>query len=310
MPTNRVYSSSLGGGGGGAGSALTDGHIFVGSAANIATDVAMSGEATIVNSGAVTLTNSAVIGKVLTGYVSGAGTVAATDTILQAIQKLNGNAAVKIGGSTGATDNRILRADGTGGVTLQSSAVTMDDSGNITGIGGDANRLYCDASFNDFYVDAGSSTGHSGTAVLHLQSAGSDRLNISATENTSITALRANVDFEMIASSQTITSDNQTLTVNNTSHLRLTSDNGTAANRDFILGDGRRSGQLLWIEWVGDSATAQGELPNNTANNVRLNPALGAWTIDNTAGKTYSNILLIWDNTDGNWIEVCRTMFV
>lgn len=37
------------------------------------------------------LVNSAVIGKVLTGYVSGAGTVAATDTILQAIQKLNGN---------------------------------------------------------------------------------------------------------------------------------------------------------------------------------------------------------------------------
>jgi hypothetical protein len=38
-----------------------------------------------------TVLNSAVIGKVLTGYVSGAGTVAATDTILQAIQKLNGN---------------------------------------------------------------------------------------------------------------------------------------------------------------------------------------------------------------------------
>jgi hypothetical protein len=39
------------------------------------------------------VSNAAVIGKVLTGYVSGAGTVAATDTILQAIQKLNGNIA-------------------------------------------------------------------------------------------------------------------------------------------------------------------------------------------------------------------------
>lgn len=37
-----------------------------------------------------------------------------------------------IGGSTGATDNRILRADGTGGSTLQSSAASVDDSGNIT----------------------------------------------------------------------------------------------------------------------------------------------------------------------------------
>jgi hypothetical protein len=36
-----------------------------------------------------------------------------------------------IGGSTGATDNRVLRADGNGGGTLQNSAVTIDDSGNV-----------------------------------------------------------------------------------------------------------------------------------------------------------------------------------
>jgi len=38
-----------------------------------------------------------------------------------------------IGGSTGSTDNRIIRADGTGGSTIQSSAIAIDDSGNITG---------------------------------------------------------------------------------------------------------------------------------------------------------------------------------
>jgi hypothetical protein len=37
--------------------------------------------------GATVVANSDIIGKVLTGYVSGAGTVAATDNILQAIQK-------------------------------------------------------------------------------------------------------------------------------------------------------------------------------------------------------------------------------
>jgi hypothetical protein len=37
-------------------------------------------------SGAVTLLNSAVISKVLTGYASGPGVVAATDSILAAIQ--------------------------------------------------------------------------------------------------------------------------------------------------------------------------------------------------------------------------------
>lgn len=45
---------------------------------------------------AATITNSAVIAKVLTGYVSGAGTVASTDTILQGIQKLNGNDALAL----------------------------------------------------------------------------------------------------------------------------------------------------------------------------------------------------------------------
>jgi hypothetical protein len=38
-----------------------------------------------------------------------------------------------IGGSSGATDNAIIRADGTGGATVQASAVSIDDSGNVTG---------------------------------------------------------------------------------------------------------------------------------------------------------------------------------
>jgi hypothetical protein len=73
------------------GDSLTNGYVFVGNGSNVATGVAMSGEATIVNTGAVTLSNSAVIGKVLTGYTPGAGVIAATDTILEAFQKLSGN---------------------------------------------------------------------------------------------------------------------------------------------------------------------------------------------------------------------------
>lgn len=53
--------------------------------ANLTGDVTSSGNAT-------TLTNAPVIAKVLTGYSSGAGLVAATDSILAATQKLNGNA--------------------------------------------------------------------------------------------------------------------------------------------------------------------------------------------------------------------------
>lgn len=80
--------------------------------------ITLTSEATGSGTGsfAVTLTNSAVIGKVLTGYTSGAGTVAATDTILQAIQKLNGNIAALVTGvsSVSGTTNRITS---TGGAT-------------------------------------------------------------------------------------------------------------------------------------------------------------------------------------------------
>ena len=69
--------------------------------------------------GATVVGNSAVIGKVLTGYTSGAGTVAATDNILQAIQKLNGNDAT----------NAIL----TGMVTSVGNTTTVVTNANLTG---------------------------------------------------------------------------------------------------------------------------------------------------------------------------------
>jgi hypothetical protein len=50
----------------------------------------LSGDVTGTQSATV-VSNSAVLSKVLTGYTSGAGTIAATDNILLAIQKLNGN---------------------------------------------------------------------------------------------------------------------------------------------------------------------------------------------------------------------------
>ncbi|NCU72531.1 MAG: hypothetical protein EBY66_05925, partial [Candidatus Fonsibacter lacus] len=75
--------------------------------------ITLTGEVTGSGTGsfATTLSNSAVIGKVLTGYTSGAGTVAATDTILQAIQKLNGNDAAFLTSATAATTYQPLTAN-------------------------------------------------------------------------------------------------------------------------------------------------------------------------------------------------------
>ena len=69
---------------------LTGGVTSVGNAATVITNANLTGDITSVGN-ATTLTNAPVIAKVLTGYISGAGTVAATDSILQAIQKLDGN---------------------------------------------------------------------------------------------------------------------------------------------------------------------------------------------------------------------------
>jgi hypothetical protein len=41
----------------------------------------------------------------------------------------------KIGGTVGTTDNRLVRSDGTGARTLQSTGITVDDSNNVSGIG-------------------------------------------------------------------------------------------------------------------------------------------------------------------------------
>lgn len=117
---------------------LANTHILVGNSSNVAVDVAMSSEATIANTGAVTLTNSAVIGKVLTGYVSGAGTVAATDTILSAFNKINGNvtalSAAGVGGALTAAHIIVGSAGGVATDTAMSGDITISTTG-VTAIG-------------------------------------------------------------------------------------------------------------------------------------------------------------------------------
>jgi hypothetical protein len=102
---------------------------------------ALTGEATTTAGAvAVTLTNSAVIGKVLTGYTSGAGTVAATDTILQAVQKLNGNDAnlqpldAELTAIAGISSNGLFARTGAGTAAARTITGTAAE---ITVINGD-----------------------------------------------------------------------------------------------------------------------------------------------------------------------------
>ena len=60
--------------------------------------------------------------------------VEAVNAAWGSVQLSGGGGSGTIDGSTGSSDNRLTRSDGTGGSTIQDSAVTLDDSGNMSGV--------------------------------------------------------------------------------------------------------------------------------------------------------------------------------
>lgn len=76
----------------------------------------------------VTLTNASVTGQAITGFSSGAGTVTATDTILNAINKIVGNIGALVSGvsSVSNSDGTITSSPTSGAVVLARAAITGD----------------------------------------------------------------------------------------------------------------------------------------------------------------------------------------
>jgi len=114
--------------------ALTSGNILVGSAGNVPTAVAMSGDATIIASGALTIANDAITtAKILNANVTLAK-LAAGITPSHIIKFANqvttvGGAAAEaftVTGAVGATDRAFVQVvnDGTGNVTVLQAVVT------------------------------------------------------------------------------------------------------------------------------------------------------------------------------------------
>lgn len=126
--------------------APTSGQVPIGTAGGIYAPQSLSSEATMVASGAVTLSNAAVISKVLTGYSSGAGVVSATDTILQAIQKLNGNQAAAGGTvtSVAASVPAFLSIAGSPVTTSGTLAISLSGTALPVANGGTGQTSYTD----------------------------------------------------------------------------------------------------------------------------------------------------------------------
>ena len=104
-----------------------------------------------------TLVNSSVIGKVLTGYASGTGTITSSDTILTAIQKLNGNIGALVTGisSVSGTTNRITATTTTGAVVVDIASTYVGQS-SITTLGTITTGVWNSTAIADTYISSAS----------------------------------------------------------------------------------------------------------------------------------------------------------
>lgn len=105
----------------GASAALTDSHILVGNASNVATDVAMSGDATIANTGAVTIANSAITDAKVHASAAITRSKIASGTASHVV----------INDGSGVLSSEATLAKSRGGTGADNSSVTFPSSGSI-----------------------------------------------------------------------------------------------------------------------------------------------------------------------------------
>lgn len=195
-------------------SALADGHLLVGSALGVATDVALSGDATIVNTGALTIANSAVsAAKLASDAVTTVKILAANVTI----PKLD--AAVMVDLTVALTQAQII--------TLNSVPVTLLAAPGA-GIGYIIDEVEVLHTYSTaVYVGGGDLTltyGAAGTAILDFDS----------------TLVTAGSSFNGISTPTVYNLDNSTGTATSGLDLSVVTNKALvlqAASADFTLGN-------------------------------------------------------------------------
>ena len=199
----------------------------------------LTGEATSVLN-VTTLTNSAVIGKVITGYTSGAGTVAATDTILQAIQKLNGNTVAAGAGTVQSVS--VVTANGMSGTVANPTttpAITLTPPGlsNLTDVAISTPLVNQLLGYNGAnWVNTNAASAGAGTGVVFYN----------ATPLISAAGTQNNVQIATLATTPVVTTE-QTVTGTATANTVLFSAFVSAALNRTVIDAG------IWdfTNWVG-----------------------------------------------------------
>lgn len=91
----------------------------------------VTGSGTLAITAATGLTSHRFIGTCDTATAFGPCAIVAADLPTIPYSQISGTPSAGIGGTAGTVDNRVSRADGTGGSTIQGSAIVIDDSGNL-----------------------------------------------------------------------------------------------------------------------------------------------------------------------------------
>lgn len=244
---------------------LTNTHIFVGNASNVATDVAMSGDATIANTGALTLANTAVTPATYTVNGSNLFTVDSKGRLTSAsnitvtavpsgsaggdlsgtypnptVVKINGVAL----GSTTATSGNLLIGSGTQWVTnAVSGDATLGSTGVVT------------------FATVNSNVGTFGSATQVAQITVNAKGLVTAASNVSISGITTNVNQN--TSSATLAAGSRYATNNGASLVTYTIPAGAAVGDTYIVVGGSSGGwtiaQPASVQChVGSSATTSG----------------------------------------------------
>ena len=287
-------------------------------AGNVITNANLTGEVTSTGN-ATTLINSAVIGKVLTGFTSGAGVVSATDNILQSVQKLNGNDALKAPlaspsltgvptAPTAAAATNTTQLATTAFVTAAASSSNFVDLTTAQTIAGDKKFSSGIIVNGELIVGYGKGGDYTSVAVgAHAQSS-----NVIGTRNTAIGsfALKNNTASENTAIGY-YTLEKNTTGISNVAVGGYAGYIITTGSQNTLLGSGTDPSSLDGFNQtvIGYNAKGAG---NTAITDVKTSGKLttGAITLPNTDGTagqvltTNGSGSISWGTAGANVIEV------